>query len=105
MRDLIAADSSLATKLDDELPFTRAEVIFAVREEMARTVEDVLSRRTRALLLNARAAERAAPLTAQIMADELGRDKAWADEQVAAFCELARNSYMLQSATPASKVH
>ena len=105
VRDLIAADSSLATKLDDELPFTRAEVIFAVRQEMARTVEDVLSRRTRALLLNARAAERAAPLTAQIVADELGRDKAWADEQVAAFCELARNSYMLQSATPASKVH
>ena len=83
VRDLISADASLATKLDDELPFTQAEVIFAVRQEMARTVEDVLSRRTRALLLNARAAERAAPVTAQIMADELGRDKAWADEQVA----------------------
>jgi glycerol-3-phosphate dehydrogenase len=66
---------------------------------MARTVEDVLSRRTRALLLNARAAERAAPVTAQIMADELGRDKAWAEEQVRAFCELAKSSYMLGSAT------
>ena len=77
-------------------------MIFAVRQEMARTVEDVLSRRTRALLLDARAAERAAPVTAQIMADELGRDKAWADGQVRAFCELARNSYMLSSATRVS---
>ena len=98
----MAADASLAAKLDDELPFTRAEVIFAVREEMARTVEDVLSRRTRALLLDARAAERAAPVTAQIMADELGRSKAWADEQVRGFCELARSFYMLGTATPIS---
>lgn len=99
VRDLISANGSLAARLDDDLPFTQAEVIFAVRQEMARTVEDVLSRRTRALLLDARAAERAAPVTAQIMADELGRDKAWADGQVRAFCELARNSYMLRSAT------
>jgi glycerol-3-phosphate dehydrogenase len=102
LRALIAADSSLAKKLDDDLPFVRVEVVYAVREEMARTVEDVLSRRTRALLLNARAAERAAPVTAQIIADELGRDKAWADEQVRVFCELARTSYMLNSATSIS---
>jgi glycerol-3-phosphate dehydrogenase len=99
VRDLIAADASLAEKLDEELPFTRAEVLFAVQQEMARTVEDVLSRRTRALLLNSRAAERAAPVTAQIVAAELGRNNAWADEQVQAFCELARTSYMLGSTT------
>jgi glycerol-3-phosphate dehydrogenase len=104
VRNLIAADGSLAGKLDDELPFTQAEVIFAVRHEMARTVEDVLSRRTRALLLNARAAERAATVTAQIMAEELGRDKVWADEQVRTFCELARNSYMLHPVTLSSLV-
>ena len=102
VRDLIAADGSLATKLDEDLPFVRAEVVYAVREEMARTVEDVLSRRTRALLLNARASERAAPVTAEMMADELGRDKAWADEQVRTFCELARSSYMLRSSAPVS---
>jgi glycerol-3-phosphate dehydrogenase len=105
VRSLISADESLARKLDNELPFTQAEVIFAVRHEMARTVEDVLSRRTRALLLDARAAERAGPVTAHIMADELGRDKAWADEQVRAFCELAKSFYMLNSTTPASLVH
>jgi len=101
VQDLIFADGSLAAKLDNELPFTQAEVIFAVRREMARTVEDVLSRRTRALLLNARAAERAAPVTARIMAGELGRDEVWAGEQVRAFCELARSSYMLGSTTTA----
>lgn len=99
---LIAADRSLATKLDDELPFVRAEVVYAVREEMARTLEDVLSRRTRALLLNARAAERAAPVTAAILAHELGRDDAWARGQVQTFCEVARNFYMLGSAMPIS---
>ena len=102
VKDLISTDGSLAAKLDGDLPFVRAEVVYAVREEMARTVEDVLSRRTRALLLNARAAERAAPVTAQIVAHELGRDQGWADEQVRAFCELARKSYMLSSATPVS---
>jgi glycerol-3-phosphate dehydrogenase len=102
VRDLISTDSSLAAKLDDDLPFLRAEVVYAVREEMARTVEDVLSRRTRSLLLNVRAAERAAPVTAQLMADELGRDKGWADEQVRAFRELARSFYMLNSAAPVS---
>jgi len=103
VRDLISADGSLAMKLDSELPFTRAEVVYAVREEMARTVEDVLSRRARALLLDARAAERAAPVTAQIMAAELDRDKAWAEEEVRRFSDLARSFYMLSSgiATPA----
>jgi glycerol-3-phosphate dehydrogenase len=103
VRNLMASDGSLET-LDNELPFTRAEVIYAIREEMARTVEDVLSRRTRALLLNARAAERAAPGTARIMADELGRDRTWADEQVRTFCDLAKSCYMLDSAMPATAI-
>ena len=100
VRKLIAADSSLGTKLDEELPFVRAEVVYAVREEMARTVEDVLSRRTRALLLNARAAERAAPATAQIMAEELSRNHAWAEEQARLFCQLAKDFYTLDFAAP-----
>ena len=96
VRNLIAENRSLAAKLDEELPFVRAEVVYAVRNEMARTVEDVLSRRTRSLLLNVRAAERAAPVTARIMADELGRDSAWADEQVRVFYELAKSFYTLR---------
>jgi glycerol-3-phosphate dehydrogenase len=59
--------------------------VWAARHEMARTVEDVLSRRSRALLLDARAAGEAAAHTAALLAAELGRDAAWQEAQVAAF--------------------
>jgi glycerol-3-phosphate dehydrogenase len=58
---------------------------------MARTVEDVLARRTRALFLNARAALEMAPAVAALMAAELGRDGDWIAEQVRAFHDIARN--------------
>ena len=65
--------------------------MWAVRHEMARTVEDVLARRTRALFLNARAAIEMAPAVAALMAAELGRDDAWIAAQVRAFGEVAKN--------------
>jgi glycerol-3-phosphate dehydrogenase len=95
VRELIDLDPLFAQLVDEALPFTFAEVVYAVREEMARTVEDVLSRRMRALLLDAAAARRAAPGVAQRMAVELGRDEAWMAQQVAAFELLARRFYML----------
>jgi glycerol-3-phosphate dehydrogenase len=58
---------------------------------MARTVDDVLARRTRALLLNAKAAIAMAPPVAALLARELGRDADWQAGQVAAFGEIARN--------------
>lgn len=64
-------------------------VEFAVREEMARTVEDVLARRTRALFLDAKAARDQAPSVAAMLARQLGRDRAWEMEQVRAFGALA----------------
>lgn len=96
---LMTLDAELATPVDPELPFTAAEVVYAVREEMARTVEDLLSRRTRALLLDARAAQRAAPAVARLMARELERDDAWIAQQVEAFDALATRFYEV---TPAS---
>jgi glycerol-3-phosphate dehydrogenase len=87
---LVAADPALGQSLDPALPYIAAEVVWAAREEMARTVEDVLSRRTRALLLNAGAAVRMAPRVAELLAKELGHDPAWQAQQVAAFQELAR---------------
>jgi glycerol-3-phosphate dehydrogenase len=77
--------------LDARLPYFAGEVAWAVRHEMARTVDDVLSRRTRALLLDARASVDAAPTVARLMAAELGRDEAWVERQVAAFRDLAAN--------------
>jgi glycerol-3-phosphate dehydrogenase len=89
VREIAAADAELAKPLDAELPCIGAQIVWAARNEMARTVDDALSRRTRALLLNAKAAARMAPAAARLLARELGRDQAWADEQAASFLELA----------------
>ncbi len=88
---LAAGSPELAELLHPELPFLKAEVLWAVSHEMARTVEDVLSRRTRALFLDARAALAAAPETARLMAQALGRNEQWQQEQVKAFQEVAQN--------------
>jgi glycerol-3-phosphate dehydrogenase len=92
---LAIADPSMAAPLHMGLPYSRAMVVWAVRKEMARTVEDVLSRRTRSLLLDAKASMETAPEVARIMAMELGRDAAWERAQVDAYCTLARG-YLLQ---------
>jgi glycerol-3-phosphate dehydrogenase len=83
-------DPSLAEPLNSALPCTRAEVVWAVREEMARTVEDVLARRTRALFLNARAALEMAPAVATLLARELSCDAAWEKTQLDAFYRTAQ---------------
>jgi glycerol-3-phosphate dehydrogenase len=91
---LAAADPRLAQRLHPALPYIAAEVVWGVREEMARTVDDILSRRTRALFLNARAAIEMAPAVASLMAAELGQDQAWIDDQLRQFHELAQK-YLL----------
>ncbi|MDR1096903.1 MAG: glycerol-3-phosphate dehydrogenase/oxidase [Tannerella sp.] len=91
---LIEEDPSGAQLLCEGFTFTKAHVIWAVREEMAMTVEDVLARRVRLLFLDARAAVRVAPLVASIMAKETGEDKRWEQHQVEEFNALA-NNYIL----------
>ncbi len=85
------ADATLAERLHTALPYTAAEVVWAARNEMARSVEDVLARRTRALFLNARAAIEMAPRVADLLALELNRDAPWKSAQVEAFNATARN--------------
>jgi glycerol-3-phosphate dehydrogenase len=80
--------------LHPRLPYRICDAVWAVRQEMARTVEDVLARRTRALLLDARASAEAAPAVARLLAAELGRDEAWEKEQTAAYTELARGYWL-----------
>jgi len=75
--------------LHARLPYFRGQIAWAARHEMARSLEDALARRTRALLLDARASIDAAPLAAELMAAELGRDAAWAAEQVRHYTALA----------------
>ena len=79
---LITADARLAEPVVATLPYIGAEVVWAVRSEMAITLEDVLSRRTRAHLQNARSTVEAAPRVAEIMAAELGWDATLRDAQV-----------------------
>ena len=86
---LAEEDSELATRLHPALPYTAAEVVWAVRNEMARTLDDVLGRRTRALFLNSEAAIAMAPAVAALMARELRQDDTWINAQLAAFLNLA----------------
>lgn len=82
--------SDAGERLHPDLPYTREDVVRAVRSEMAQTVEDVLARRTRALFLNARVAIEIAPQVAAIMAEELGNDKNWIDAQAEDFRSTAK---------------
>jgi len=94
VRSLIAGDAALGGKLHPRLDCVRAQVVWAVRREMARTVEDVLSRRTRALLLDARASIEAAPAVAEIMAGELRHAVSWRQQQVSDYTKLARGYFL-----------
>jgi glycerol-3-phosphate dehydrogenase len=91
IRKLIEANPGLSEPLHAALPYVKAEVIWAARHEMARTVEDTLARRTRALFLNARAALAMAPAVADLMATELGWDDTTRTKQLSAFRDVASN--------------
>jgi glycerol-3-phosphate dehydrogenase len=96
IKQLIEHDSTLSKKLIDGMTYTFAEVVWAVRHEMARTVEDVLARRIRILFLDAKAAIQAAPKVAEIMAHELNHSNEWVTSQLAEFTNLA-NRYLLNA--------
>jgi glycerol-3-phosphate dehydrogenase len=83
-------DPSLSNKLHPDYPYSEAEVVWAVREEMAVKIEDVLSRRIRILVLDARAAKQMALKVAQIMAQEMGKDKEWISGELEDFDKLAK---------------
>ena len=89
LRKIAAADPLLAQTLHPNLSVTGAEVVWAVRHEMACRVEDVLARRTRALLLDAAASMEIAPQVAQLMAREMQRSDDWQRAQVADYLQLA----------------
>src|SRR5579864_3362294 len=91
---LVAERPEWGERLHPRLPYRATDVVRAARHEMARSVEDALARRTRALLLDARASVEAAPRTAALLAAELGRDEAWQRRQVAAYRELARGYWL-----------
>ncbi len=87
---LIATDERWNALLHPRLPYRLGEVVWAARFEMARTVEDVLARRTRALFLDSRAAIEAAPAVAKALAEELLRSDTWMEQDLQAFYQVAR---------------
>lgn len=89
------SDARFLEKLHPGFDYTVADVIWAVRNEMAVTVEDVLARRLRTLFLDARASMEMAGRVAAIMAEELKMDKNWVDRQTEAFREYAAG-YLLK---------
>ncbi|WP_346863183.1 glycerol-3-phosphate dehydrogenase/oxidase [uncultured Draconibacterium sp.] len=94
IKSIIKKNPELGEKLHERLEFTKAEVVWACREEMAVTLDDVLARRVRALYLDARAAEEMAAEVANLMATELGKDANWVKEQIAEFSELVKGYYL-----------
>jgi glycerol-3-phosphate dehydrogenase len=90
LNNIMSEQPTMAELLHPALPYVAAEVVWAARHEAARTVEDVLARRTRALFLDARASVEIAPRVAELIARELKRDAAWRDDQVTQFAKLAQ---------------
>ena len=95
IRAMIQARPGFEHPVYSGLPMLVGEVVWMLREEMARTVEDVLARRSRLLFIDAAAAGKLAPGIAQIMASELGRDTNWIEEQLRSFGLLVQQ-YLLR---------
>ncbi len=92
LKDVVAlgeANPAWNEPLHAQLPYSKRDVVWAVRNEKARTVEDVLARRTRALFLNARAAIEAAPEVSRIIAGELERSEASRTSDLQDFMNIA----------------
>ena len=102
IQKMVAENPQLGERIIAEHPYIYAEVVWAVRNEMARTVEDVLARRLRVLFLDAKAAMDMAPAVAAVISAELGFDKDWEEEQIRTFNKLS-NKYLLEPYLPASE--
>ncbi|MBN9350725.1 MAG: glycerol-3-phosphate dehydrogenase/oxidase [Chitinophagaceae bacterium] len=90
LKKLMDKNPEQAKSLINGIHLNEAQVIWAIRNEMARTVEDILARRTRILFFDARAAIEAAPEVAEIMRKNLNYDESWKQSQITSFTELAK---------------
>ncbi|EEI90334.1 FAD dependent oxidoreductase [Sphingobacterium spiritivorum ATCC 33300] len=91
IRALAATSPELAAVLHPKFEHIAAEVVWAVRYEMARNVEDVLARRMRILFLDAKTSLEMAPQVAKLMAQTMGKDELWINEQTESYEELVKN--------------
>lgn len=91
IQEMIASDNSLNKTIHPNYPFTYADVIYSVSNEMAQTIDDILSRRTRLLFLDAKAAITTAPIVAEIMSTALNKNATWKQEQLTTFLAKAKH--------------
>lgn len=94
IRRLMRKNKALKKKIHPKLPYYKAEVVWAAREEMARSVEDVLARRSRSLLMNAKASIEAAPVVAKLLAKELKKKPSWIKKQIKAYTHVAKHYFI-----------
>jgi len=95
IQEILKHDASLAEKIHAKYPFTKAQIVYSVKYEMAICIEDILARRIRLLFLDARLAIELAPMVASIIAPYLQKDKNWEAGQVKSFTQLA-DQYILK---------
>ena len=95
IQEILKQDASLAEKIHTNYSFTKAQIVYAVKYEMAICIEDILARRIRLLFLDARLAIELAPMIASIMAPYLQKDKNWEVAEVTSFTQLA-GQYILK---------
>jgi glycerol-3-phosphate dehydrogenase len=91
IQELLREEKFYKELLHPNFTTVAGEVVWAVRNEMARTIDDFISRRTRMLLLDAKAAKETAPVVAKIMAKEMNQNQNWIDEQILTFNSIADN--------------
>jgi glycerol-3-phosphate dehydrogenase len=96
LMELIGSNKAWAETLHEDTKILVGQVVWAVRNEMARTVEDFLARRTRVLFTDAKLAITLAPAVADIMMEELSENQEWKENQVHSFRELA-TGYLLEA--------
>ena len=94
IQNLIKEFPNLGEILHPRLPFTKAEIIWSIRYEMARTVEDILARRVRTLFLDAKATLEIIPTVVKMLSEELGKDVLWEQQQINEFTKIT-NQYIL----------
>jgi len=90
IEDLIREHPELGEHIHEKLPYTKAEIVWICRNEIPVTLEDMLARRTRALILDARASAEAGPAVAAIMAKELGFSKSWQEKEISEYKDLIK---------------
>ncbi|NQW78400.1 MAG: FAD-dependent oxidoreductase, partial [Chitinophagaceae bacterium] len=95
IQEILKQDASLAEKIHAKYPFTKAQIVYSVKYEMAICIEDILARRIRLLFLDARLAIELAPMVASIMAPYLEKDKSWETAEIKSFTQLAEQ-YILK---------